>query len=77
MPRPRHPNKEIESAVKYAEAHGWEYVRQGSHVWGVLHCAGRGRDGCRMSVNSTPRNPYNQAEKIRRSVNQCHHRGES
>ena len=63
MPRPRHPNKEIESAVKYAEAHGWEYVRQGSHVWGVLHCAGRGLDSRAPRSGASGRRERPQAER--------------
>ncbi len=72
--RPRHPNKEIESAVAYAESRGWVYVRAGSHGWGVLHCPHRARDGCRRTVYSTPRVPIDHAELIRRSVDRCHHR---
>jgi hypothetical protein len=30
MARPRLPDKDIEAAVAYAEAHGWEFVRTGS-----------------------------------------------
>jgi hypothetical protein len=74
MARPRHPNKEIEEAVAYAEAHGWEFVRQGSHAWGILHCPERSREGHRFNVHSTPRNPYRHAEKIRRAVDRCTHR---
>jgi hypothetical protein len=73
MARPRHPNKEIEAAVAYAEAHGWEYVRKGSHAWGVLHCPRRGRDGHRKSVWSTPRNPFAHAKDIRKAVDSCDH----
>ena len=73
MVRPRHPNKEIEAAVQYAESKGWTFVRQGSHAWGVLRCPRRGRDGHRRSVYSTPRNPFTHARDIRRVVDACGH----
>ena len=30
----RHPNKEIEHALQYAQTHGWRIVPGGSHAWG-------------------------------------------
>ena len=77
MPRPRHQNKEIESAVKYAESKGWRYIRQASHAWGVFHCPEQSRAGHQISVLSTPRNTQGHAEKIRRMVDACTHTGES
>jgi hypothetical protein len=78
MARTRHPNKEIEQAVSYAEAHGWAFVRQGAHAWGILHCPERGRDGHRFSVWSTPRFPEAHARDLRRAVDRCQHgRGEA
>ena len=50
MARPRHPDKDVEEAVQYAESRGWTFVRTGAHAWGVLHCPRRGRDGHRKSV---------------------------
>ncbi len=73
MPRPRHPDRDIEAAVAYAEALGWEFVRAGSHAWGILRCPRRGRDGHRKSVYSTPRNPFAHARQIRRAVEACGH----
>jgi dissimilatory sulfite reductase (desulfoviridin) alpha/beta subunit len=73
MARPRHPDKDIEAAVRYAESRGWAFVRTGSHVWGVLHCAGTGRGACRFHVYSTPRNPTGHARDLRRDVDRCHH----
>jgi hypothetical protein len=73
MARPRHSNKEIEAAVRYAESRGWEFVRAGSHGWGVFHCRRRGRDGCRFTVLSTPRVPTNHADRLRRAVDVCPH----
>ena len=73
MARPRHPKKEIEEAVVYAESRGWDLIRSGSHVWGILHCPGRGRGGHRVSVYSTPRNPTAHARDLRREVDRCQH----
>jgi hypothetical protein len=73
MARPRHPNKEIEAAVRYAEAHGWEYVRPGSHAWGILRCPFRGRGGHQARVWSTPRSPTDHARDLRRAVDRCDH----
>lgn len=73
MARSQHPDKDIEAAVAYAEAHGWEFVRTGSHAWGVLRCPRRGRDGHQKSVYSTPRNPCAHAKDLRRAVDACGH----
>lgn len=71
MARPRHPNKEIEAVVRYAESRGWTYVRAGGHAWGVLHCPARG--GCLKYVYSTPRDPFAHARYLRREINKCSH----
>ncbi len=73
--RPRHPNKEIENAVRYAENEGWGYRATGhsSHAWGRLLCPLRQQDGCLMSIWSTPRVPINHARQIQRKVDQCYH----
>lgn len=31
MPRPKHPKKEIEAALKHAEAQGWQIKTRGIH----------------------------------------------
>lgn len=70
--RPRHPSKEIEDAVSYAEANGWSYKRAGksAHAWGLLVCPG----DCRLvAVWSTPRVPERHARDIRRAVDRCPH----
>src|SRR3954468_16239711 len=36
--RPRHPNKEIEAALAYAEGRGWRIVRLRGHAWGKMMC---------------------------------------
>jgi hypothetical protein len=76
MPRPRHPNKEIEAAVRYAEGLGWTCTLSTGHAWGRLRCAHGQRGGCQFSVWSTPRNAHNHAAQIRRRVDKCPHHSE-
>ena len=71
MPRPRHPNKEIEAAVRTAEERGWTLRLQGH--WGRLYCPEHDRDGCQVGVNGTPRNPGAHARQIRRAIDRCPH----
>lgn len=71
MPRPRHPHKEIEAVVAYAEALGWRVVMQGH--WGRLYCPHADRDGCQVGVNSTPRNAEAHARQIKRAIERCPH----
>ena len=73
MGRPRHPDKHIEKAVQYAESLGWRVVVPGSHAWGRLFCPSGTRDGCIISVWSTPRVPINHARQIVRTVDLCPH----
>ena len=69
--RPRHPHKDVEEAVQYAETRGW-YVRMQGH-WGRMYCAQADRDGCQFGVNGTPRNAGNHAKQIMRAVDRCPH----
>ena len=62
MSRPRHPDKDIERAVKYAESQGWRFKLSRGHAWGHLYCPGATRDGCRTSVWSTPAIPRGMLE---------------
>lgn len=76
MARPRHPKKEIEAALKYAEAHGWRVEVGGSHAWGKLYCPYndeqcRCGDFCITSIWSTPKNPASHARLLRRVVDHC------
>jgi hypothetical protein len=73
MARPRHPNKHIERAVRYAEEQGWRFLKATGHAWGRLFCPLREREGCRISVWSTPRNPESHARQIVRDVDDCPH----
>jgi hypothetical protein len=73
MSRPRHPDKHIEAAVRYAEGLGWRVRKSKGHAWGRLLCPAGTRDGCIISVWSTPRDPENHARHIRRDVDGCPH----
>ena len=72
--RDRHPNKEVEEAVRYAEAQGWTVRKQGH--WGRIYCAQADRDGCQIGVNGTPRDGDAHARQIKRAVDRCPHREE-
>lgn len=76
MARKKHPNKEIEAAVCFAENHDWKYRKAGSsaHAWGRLSCPLNGREGCTMSIWSTPRSAENHAKQIIRNVKKCSHK---
>lgn len=69
----RHKDKDIQAAVEYAQLRGWRLFVGGSHAWGFLNCPHEERDGCRISIWSTPRNPTNFARRIVRTVDACPH----
>jgi hypothetical protein len=76
MGRARHPKKEVEQAVRYAEANGWHVVVGGSHAWGRIYCPYnsvecRCGEFCITSIWSTPKNPGNHARQIERVVDNC------
>lgn len=75
MIRKKHPNKEIEMAIQYAEKLQWRYRKTGdsAHAWGRLLCPLQEREGCSMSIWSTPRNPEVHAKQIRRRIDGCPH----
>ena len=74
MARNRHPDKEIEEAVTYAEASGWQVVPvKKGHAWGRLYCHQHDRDGCMVSVWSTPRSAGNHARDLIRAIDRCPH----
>ena len=72
-PRAKHPNKEIDAAVKYAESNGWQVKKSTGHAWGALFCPEKNQDGCIIRVWSTPQSPENHARQIVRFVNKCSH----
>ncbi len=76
MTRKKHPNKDIENALKYAEAQGWLVETGGSHAWGQMKCPYNDKECrcgefCRASIWSTPKSPTNHARQIRRVVDNC------
>lgn len=73
--RSRHPNKEIEDSIRYAEQNGWLYKDSGNsaHSWGQLLCPLHTRDGHRILIWSTPRSAHNHAQQIRKAVKKCQH----
>ena len=73
--RKKHPNKEIEEAIRFAVKRGWRYLESGksAHAWGQLLCPLADRECCRMSIWSTPRDPDNHAKQIKRNVKSCPH----
>lgn len=80
MPRKRHPIKEIEQAIRYAERHGWSLraARRSSHCFGILKCPHNDREChcgvfCQASVWSTPANPQAHARSLQRIVRGCMH----
>ncbi len=74
--RNKHPNKEIQAAISFAQENGWRYKEAGksAHAWGRLLCPLTDREGCSMSIWSTPRDADNHAKQIRRKVNSCPHK---
>ncbi len=71
MARPVHPKKDVEAALKYAEGRGWSVEMASGHAWGRLKCPCHTREGCQVSVWSTPRNPGNHGKQLRRVVDRC------
>jgi hypothetical protein len=72
MARPRHPKKEVEEAVQYAESLGWTWRAQGH--WGRLYCPRHDHDGCQVGVFGTPKNAGNHANQVKRAVDRCPHK---
>ena len=76
MPRTRHPKKEIERALIYAESRGWRIELSDGHAWGKIYCPFNNQECrcgefCISSVWSTPKNSTNHAKQIRRVVDNC------
>ncbi|MFK0573316.1 hypothetical protein [Endozoicomonas sp.] len=76
--RKKHPNKEIEEALRYAESKEWRVEKAGksAHAWGIMSCSLASQEGCkRRSIWSTPGNPEGHARQIRNYVDKCFHKG--
>ena len=78
MLRPSHSKKEVEEALRHAEAQGWRVEVGGSHAWGRIYCPykddeSRCGEFCTASVWSTPKNPGSHARALRprRVVDNC------
>jgi hypothetical protein len=72
--RTRHPNKEVEAALRDAEMEGFTVLTRRAR-WGILRCPGDPDDHCRSrSISGTPRNPSVHARQIRRFVYRCPHK---
>jgi hypothetical protein len=76
MTRNRHPKKEVEEAIRYAEEFGWQIEVGGSHAWGKMKCPYNEKECrcgkfCIASISSTPRNAANHAKQIRKVVDNC------
>ena len=72
--RPRHPKKEIEDAIQYAESKGWTCkLSKKGHAWGRIYCRHHTRDGCHTGVWSTPQNSGDHANGLKRYVDRCPH----
>jgi hypothetical protein len=76
MRRAKHPKKEVEGAIRYAEDHGWSIEVGGSHAWGRMYCPYndpecRCGEFCITSIWSTPRNVVNHARQLKRVVDNC------
>jgi hypothetical protein len=74
--RARHPSKEIEKALAYAELQRWRVLPLNGHAWGKIQCPWNDSDCrcgtfCQVSVWSTPRVPEHMAHNIRRAVDGC------
>ena len=79
MTRNKHPNKEIEEALKYAEDNHWRIENSKGHPFGQMYCPykdsnesceGNGK-WCRIGIWSTPRNLGNHARDIKKVIDRC------
>lgn len=76
MARKKHPRKDVEQAIVYAEDRGWRIEVGGGHAWGKMYCPYNDRDCrcgefCVASIWSTPKNSMNHAKQIMRIVDNC------
>ncbi|WP_225772090.1 hypothetical protein [Pseudomonas sp. Marseille-Q5115] len=76
MARPLHGKKDVEAALRYAEARGWRVECGAGHAWGRMYCPSnsaecRCGEFCITSIWGTPKNPANHACALKRVVDNC------
>lgn len=78
MARNKHPDKDIEKALQYAEQNVWIIEKRAgsSHAWGVMKCPNnnpmcRSALYCLKSIWCTPKNTQNFSREIKRIVDGC------
>ena len=77
MSRKKHPNKDIEKALKHAESKGWTVEKHNGsgHCWGVMYCPTnnkcRGGKNCTKSIWSTPAVAQNHAKDLKSIADKC------
>lgn len=71
----KHPSKGIQDAIEHALSKGWRIIKSGksAHAFCRLFCPEESREGCQLSVWSTPRNVDTHAKQIRRQIEKCPH----
>src|SRR5215471_11500968 len=68
--RRRHPKKDVEQALRFAEASGWTVLEvHRGHRWGLVTCG----SGCGRAIFCTPREAGDHARDVRRAVTRCPH----
>ncbi len=71
--RSKHPKKQVEAALKEAEADGFR-TETGRGHWGIVYCPGSDEGKCPpFSVNGSPSSADNEAKRVRRFVARCSH----
>jgi hypothetical protein len=76
LKRAKHPSKEIEAALRFAESEKWRVDVGGSHAWGKMFCpfnqeTCRCGEFCITSIWSTPRDAENHARALKKVVEKC------
>ncbi len=71
----KHPSKVIQEAIEYALQKDWRIVEAGSssHAFCRLFCCEQSREGCIISIWSTPKSKEAHARQIKRVVDNCPH----
>lgn len=66
--RPRHPKKDVEKALQFAEAQGWIVTTKSGHAWGQMRCPAGDHQAF---VWGTPKNPTVHAKQLQKAVIRC------